>query len=94
MPDANNLLDDRDGDDDEAPPKKKQKRNKPTLSCSECVDRKTKVKWPPDTKHTLTNETQCDRARPTCLACVKRGSECKYSEVANQMAASRYEFFR
>jgi len=26
-----------------APPKKKQKRNKPTLSCSECVDRKTKV---------------------------------------------------
>jgi hypothetical protein len=53
MPDANNLLDDRDGDDDEAPPKKKQKRNKPTLSCSECVDRKTKVKSPPDTKHHL-----------------------------------------
>lgn len=25
------------------PPKKKQKRNKPTLSCHECVDRKTKV---------------------------------------------------
>jgi len=25
-------------------PKKKQKRNKPTLSCSECVDRKTKVR--------------------------------------------------
>ena len=43
MPEANNLLDDRDGDDDDAPPKKKQKRNKPTLSCSECVDRKTKV---------------------------------------------------
>ena len=26
------------------PPKKKQKRNKPTLSCHECVERKTKVK--------------------------------------------------
>jgi hypothetical protein len=25
------------------PPKKKQKRNKPTLSCFECVERKTKV---------------------------------------------------
>lgn len=25
------------------PPKKKQKRNKPTLSCVECVERKTKV---------------------------------------------------
>jgi hypothetical protein len=24
-------------------PKKKQKRNKPTLSCEECVERKTKV---------------------------------------------------
>jgi hypothetical protein len=24
-------------------PKKKQKRNKPTLSCFDCVDRKTKV---------------------------------------------------
>jgi len=44
MPEADNLLDDR--EDDEAPPKKKQKRNKPTLSCSECVDRKTKVTWP------------------------------------------------
>ncbi|KKA27066.1 hypothetical protein TD95_005318 [Thielaviopsis punctulata] len=31
----------------------KQKRNKPTLSCSECVERKTK----------------CDRGRPTCFAC-------------------------
>ena len=27
-----------------APPKKKQKRNKPTLSCEECVERKTKVR--------------------------------------------------
>jgi len=25
------------------PPKKRQKRNKPTLSCEECVERKTKV---------------------------------------------------
>jgi len=27
----------------DAPPRKKQKRNKPTLSCEECVERKTKV---------------------------------------------------
>lgn len=27
----------------EEPPRKKQKRNKPTLSCEECVERKTKV---------------------------------------------------
>ncbi|CAG8978330.1 hypothetical protein HYALB_00005916 [Hymenoscyphus albidus] len=37
------------------PSKKRQKRNKPTLSCEECVERKTK----------------CDRARPSCLACCK-----------------------
>lgn len=28
----------------DGPPKKKQKRNKPTLSCHECVERKTKVR--------------------------------------------------
>ncbi|KAF2262140.1 hypothetical protein CC78DRAFT_535025 [Lojkania enalia] len=54
------------------PPKKKQKRNKPTLSCSECVERKTK----------------CDRARPYCLACIKRQSNCSYSEVANLIASA------
>ncbi|KAI4866274.1 fungal-specific transcription factor domain-containing protein [Hypoxylon rubiginosum] len=43
------------------PAKKKQKRNKPTLSCYECVERKTK----------------CDRGRPHCLACIKRQTECK-----------------
>lgn len=37
MPEADNP------DEAQSPPKKKQKRNKPTLSCSECVDRKTKV---------------------------------------------------
>jgi hypothetical protein len=30
--------------EEEPPPKKKQKRNKPTLSCLECVERKTKVR--------------------------------------------------
>ncbi|KAF2713331.1 hypothetical protein K504DRAFT_487762 [Pleomassaria siparia CBS 279.74] len=49
------------------PAKKRQKRNKPTLSCEECVERKTK----------------CDRGRPQCIACVKRQSECRYSEIAN-----------
>ncbi|KAF2456265.1 fungal-specific transcription factor domain-containing protein [Lineolata rhizophorae] len=58
--------------DPDDPPRKKQKRNKPTLSCDQCVSRKTK----------------CDRSRPKCLACVKRQSECRYSEVANLIAAS------
>ncbi|KAI1333085.1 fungal-specific transcription factor domain-containing protein [Xylariaceae sp. FL0255] len=49
------------------PLKKKQKRNKPTLSCHECVERKTK----------------CDRGRPHCLACIKRQTECRYAHVAN-----------
>ncbi|KAH7035601.1 fungal-specific transcription factor domain-containing protein [Microdochium trichocladiopsis] len=49
------------------PDRKKQKRNKPTLSCLECVERKTK----------------CDRGRPHCLACIKRQSECRYAHVAN-----------
>jgi hypothetical protein len=31
--------------DDGPPQKKKQKRNKPTLSCVECVERKTKVSF-------------------------------------------------
>ncbi|KAF2245683.1 hypothetical protein BU26DRAFT_522087 [Trematosphaeria pertusa] len=53
-------------------PRKKQKRNKPTLSCEECVERKTK----------------CDRGRPQCLACLKRQSQCKYSEVANLIASA------
>ncbi|KAK0643464.1 fungal-specific transcription factor domain-containing protein [Cercophora newfieldiana] len=52
---------------DGQPQKKKQKRNKPTLSCFECVERKTK----------------CDRGRPHCLACIKRQTECKYALVAN-----------
>ncbi|KAL8409270.1 hypothetical protein RB594_007638 [Gaeumannomyces avenae] len=45
----------------------RKKRNKPTLSCSECVDRKTK----------------CDRGRPRCLACIKRQTTCRYAFVAN-----------
>ncbi|KAK3688162.1 hypothetical protein B0T22DRAFT_147225 [Podospora appendiculata] len=49
------------------PERKRQKRNKPTLSCFECVERKTK----------------CDRGRPHCLACIKRQTECKYAHVAN-----------
>ncbi|KAL1854382.1 hypothetical protein Daus18300_011481 [Diaporthe australafricana] len=49
------------------PQRKRQKRNKPTLSCFECVERKTK----------------CDRGRPHCLACIKRQTECKYAHVAN-----------
>ncbi|CAG5152783.1 uncharacterized protein ALTATR162_LOCUS2913 [Alternaria atra] len=60
------------GTQGDAPPRKKQKRNKPTLSCEECVERKTK----------------CDRTRPHCLACIKRQSICRYSEIANLIASS------
>ncbi|KAK4238076.1 transcription factor yanR [Achaetomium macrosporum] len=55
------------------PAKKKQKRNKPTLSCFECVERKTK----------------CDRGRPHCLACIKRQTDCKYAHVANLLEETR-----
>ncbi|KAK2067719.1 hypothetical protein P8C59_001432 [Phyllachora maydis] len=49
------------------PQRKKQKRNKPTLSCLECVERKTK----------------CDRGRPHCIACIRRQTECRYAPVAS-----------
>ena len=52
--------------------KPKQKRNKPTLSCRECVDRKTK----------------CDRGRPKCSACEKRPSDCEYTSIATLQATS------
>lgn len=35
-----------DGDAEDGPQRKRQKRNKPTLSCFECVERKTKVRTP------------------------------------------------
>ncbi|CRG90262.1 putative transcriptional regulatory protein PB1A11,04c [Talaromyces islandicus] len=44
------------------PRAKKRKRNKPTLSCKECVDKKIK----------------CDRGRPHCLSCIRRGTDCIY----------------
>ncbi|KAL5612033.1 hypothetical protein BROUX41_000405 [Berkeleyomyces rouxiae] len=50
----------------------KQRRNKPTLSCFECVERKTK----------------CDRGRPTCFACVRRSSLCAYDRVAQILEES------
>ncbi|KAL1899608.1 hypothetical protein Cpir12675_001377 [Ceratocystis pirilliformis] len=50
----------------------KQRRNKPTLSCFECVERKTK----------------CDRGRPTCFACIRRGSFCAYDRVAQILEES------
>ncbi|KID61862.1 Zn(II)2Cys6 transcription factor, partial [Metarhizium hybridum] len=65
--DYRELSDERSPVNGEEPPKKKQKRNKPTLSCHECVERKTK----------------CDRGRPHCLACIKRQTECRYAHVAN-----------
>ncbi|QGA20477.1 hypothetical protein EYB26_008181 [Talaromyces marneffei] len=42
--------------------KKRRKRNKPTLSCRECVGKKMR----------------CDRGRPHCLSCIRRGTECIY----------------
>lgn len=42
-PEARPKSEPRDDASSPAPPRKKQKRNKPTLSCEECVERKTKV---------------------------------------------------
>jgi hypothetical protein len=46
----------------DAPPKKKQKRNKPTLSCHECVERKTKVRSCP-----CVGRCCCSRHGNTCV---------------------------
>jgi hypothetical protein len=41
-------------------PKKKQKRNKPTLSCIECVERKTKVRSPfASSRRNLAAKAEC-----------------------------------
>lgn len=72
----------------DAPPKKKQKRNKPTLSCDCCVERKTKVCLASVLPRLRADRHQCDRSRPQCLACIKRQSECRYSEVANLIASA------
>lgn len=46
------------------PAKKKQKRNKPTLSCTECVERKTKVRVLITTHCTTSYLT---KHQPTCI---------------------------
>ena len=52
---------------DSAMKKEKRHRNKPSLSCTTCTNKKTK----------------CDRTRPICFACQKRKSDCHYTPVAN-----------
>lgn len=54
------------------PLKPQRKRNKPSLSCETCTVKKTK----------------CDRERPVCFACIKRRSECHYSQLANLIEES------
>lgn len=54
------------------PTKPQRKRNKPSLSCETCTVKKTK----------------CDRGRPVCFACIKRRSECHYSQLANLIEES------
>ncbi|KAG9248453.1 fungal-specific transcription factor domain-containing protein [Calycina marina] len=72
-PSSGSSLVKQEADSAEPLPKKKQKRNKPTLSCDECVERKTK----------------CDRGRPSCIACIKRQSECKYAVGSAVTQANR-----
>jgi hypothetical protein len=38
--------------------------------------------------------SQCDRGRPTCLACTKRQSPCHYSQTANIIASAEYEIHK
>ncbi|PPJ50485.1 hypothetical protein CBER1_06735 [Cercospora berteroae] len=49
-----------------------KKRNKPTLNCLECVERKSK----------------CDRARPSCFTCIRRQTRCQYTRIADVIAAN------
>ncbi|KAM3424400.1 hypothetical protein BST61_g6407 [Cercospora zeina] len=49
-----------------------KKRNKPTLNCLECVERKSK----------------CDRARPSCFTCIRRQTHCQYTHIADVIAAN------
>ncbi|KAF2217312.1 hypothetical protein CERZMDRAFT_20840, partial [Cercospora zeae-maydis SCOH1-5] len=49
-----------------------KKRNKPTLNCLECVERKSK----------------CDRARPSCFTCIRRQTRCQYTHIADVIAAT------
>ena len=54
------------------PPKKKQKRNKPTLSCSECVDRKTKVSLTLHSRPSPANQlSSAVRPRKACLSSLR-----------------------
>ncbi|CAK1358162.1 unnamed protein product [Cercospora beticola] len=57
-------------DDSNNQHKLNKKRNKPTLNCLKCVERKTR----------------CDRARPSCFACTRRETQCEYTNVANIIA--------
>ena len=56
----------------ESAAKTPRRRNKPSLSCETCTVKKTK----------------CDRARPVCFACIKRRSDCHYSQLANLIEES------
>ena len=73
--------------------KPRQKRNKPTLSCVECVERKTKVSRYNHNCITVMlsadGVAKCDRGRPNCLACIKRQSVCEYTPVANMIRTAR-----
>ncbi|TVY74004.1 Sorbicillinoid biosynthetic cluster transcription factor 2 [Fusarium oxysporum f. sp. cubense] len=53
--------------DEDKRPETKKRRNKPTLSCHECVRRKTK----------------CDRGRPHRHACGERQTKCQYAQLTN-----------
>ncbi|CAK1358574.1 unnamed protein product [Cercospora beticola] len=56
----------------EKPAVRGKKRNKPTLNCLECVERKSK----------------CDRARPSCFTCIRRQTRCQYTHIADVIAAN------
>jgi hypothetical protein len=58
------------------PDSKKRKRNRQALNCSVCRARKV----------------QCDRRRPACTSCIKRGtaSECKWEDKGVEPAAQTY----
>lgn len=58
------------------PDGKKRKRNRQALNCNMCRARKV----------------QCDRRRPACTACIKRGTagECKWEDKSSDPPAQTF----
>lgn len=81
-------------DASQTPPKKKQKRNKPTLSCVECVERKTKVRLhcsvhPLFARRTQNFTAEHRRANPALVSATAGGLNVLPASSDNPSASTR-----